>query len=106
MLQIPEFHDQSTFCVVPNYLINNRSDKRAFRKDAVKATEFLQWVIDDFIEALFDETVPAWIVYKTIYTHYLDIWNETIQKLGTLKPKLKNVFVDTEFFAKNYAPKV
>ena len=95
---------QMSFAVTPKFHLNNRNDKRAFRKDAIRATEFLQWIIDDFMDALF--TSPDVILYNTIYTHYLEIWNKTIQHLKTVKPKLKEINIDAEFFAKNYAPKV
>lgn len=105
MLEVPEFKPQSAFAVTPKFRINNRSDVRAFKNDAIRAAEFLQWVIDDFIDCLFDPSVPKEVQYKTIYLYFLDIWNATIAKLRTVKPKLENVNIDAEFFSKNYAPK-
>ena len=103
---VPTFKNQINFCVTPSYFINNRSDKRAFKKDAIRTAEFLQWIIDDFITALFDPTVPKSVMYETIYLHYLDIWNDTIRHLKNVRPKLKFVNINPNFFAENYAPKV
>lgn len=102
---VPNLLDaQRSFAVTPKFHLNNRQDKRAFRKDAIRASEFLQWVIDDFIYELF--IAPDQESYRKIYTRYLAIWNKTIQHLKTVKPKLKDVNIDAGFFARNYAPKV
>ena len=47
--------------------LNNRSDIRAFKKEATRAAEFLQHIIDDFVDDLFNS--PQNIQYKTIYLY-------------------------------------
>jgi hypothetical protein len=102
-LRHSEIH-QISFPITPRFLINNRADKRKFRKDAIRCGEFLQWIIDEFIETLFDESLPEEIEYKTVYLHYLDIWNKSIDRISELRPQVRNVVIDPDFFARHYSP--
>lgn len=102
---LPNLEHQNQFAIESKIFLNNRSDKRAFIKDAIRAGEILQAVIDNFIDALFDPELPKVIQYRTVYLHYLDSWNEAVETLKHVKPRLKCVVIDAEFFAKNYSPK-
>lgn len=90
------------YAIEPKYLLNNRSDKHKFRNEATRCAEYLQHIIDSFVDELFSEKHKY--PYKTIYLHFLDLWNNTCKLLKKVKPKLKNVLIDAEFFAREYAP--
>jgi len=84
------------------FKLNNRSDKRMYTNEAIRAAEFLQHIVDDFVEAVFDS--PSTIEYKTIYQYYLELWSNTIRHLKKVKPKFKVIHIDPEFFSDNYSP--
>ena len=90
--------------IKPKYILNNRTDKHAFANDATRCAEYLQHIIDSFVDELFAEDHKY--TYKTIYLHFLDLWKKTCDQLKTVKPKLKNVIIDASFFATEYAPQI
>ena len=82
------------------HLLNNRQSKHIFKNEATRTAEKLQWIIEDFVEQIFDS--PEKFKYLVIYQHYHDIWNQTCNQLN--KEKFKMIQIDAEFFAREYSP--
>lgn len=86
------------------YPLINRSAKHKFRNEAIRCAEYLQHIIDDFIDLIFE--APNRFNYDVIYKEFLDRWKASCRHLKTVKPKLKMINIDEEFFAKEFAPSI
>lgn len=84
--------------------LQNRSQKHKYRNEATRAAEYLQHVVDDFIDALFD--APDQFKYDVIYQEFHDQWNDTCNHLKSVKPRFRTIIIDDKFFAKQYSPEV
>ena len=90
--------------IISKYSLRNRSEKHKFRNEATRAAEYLQHVVDDFIDAIFE--APIQFKYEVIYQEFHDQWIKTCKHLKTVKPSFKVIEIDEAFFSKNYSSKL
>jgi len=86
------------------FFLNNRSDKHKYRNEATRAAEFLQHIVDDFVDAIFE--APEKFKYQVIYLEFLDRWLDTCNHLKKVKPSFKVITIDSQFFADQFSPEV
>ena len=95
------FGKQSFFpALKPSIHVDNRKGMNKYLKSAKIAQPMLQRVIDLFVKAVFE--VEPEVSYKVIYDEFHNQWMEVCSRIQAMK--LKNIIVDTHFFANQYFP--
>lgn len=88
--------------ITPKFRLNNRSDKHKFRNEAIRSAEVLQHIVDDFVDLIFN--APDRFNYTVIYQQFHDRWVSACKHLKIVKPKLKVINIDQNFFAEEFSP--
>lgn len=81
-------------------LPTNRSEKREATREVERILSKLQPIVDGFEKDLFDDSISC-IDYNTLYEHYLDLFNKT---LNTISPnKLRYVAINPYYFKEMFS---
>lgn len=89
--------------IVPLIQINNRADKRAYKREALSIVEDLERVNASFYFTLFDDSDPR--SYQDIYTYYLDLWQQEVKRIVNTH-RFKFIGIDIRWFSNQYKPEI
>lgn len=87
--------------IFPANQLVNRSQKRRFTKEAMKAAEALEEVNTAFIYSLFNADPK--VTYGGIYQNFLKKWVDTVDRL-IATGEYKSILIDRNFFENEYKP--
>lgn len=83
--------------------IHNRSEKRAFKREALSIVEDLERVNASFYYSVFDEQDTR--SYQEIYTHYLQEWKTEVMRIVNTH-SFKYIGIDIRWFSNQYKPEI
>ena len=89
--------------IFPITQLTNRSQKRAFTREAMKAAEALEEVNTAFTYSLFNADPK--VTYGGLYHNFLQKWLDTVDKLISTG-EYKNILIDRNFFENEYKPQL
>ena len=87
--------------ILPTKDLMNRSEKRKFKKDAMKCVGVLERINTAFVWEVFN--APKRLTYNEIYEAYNVKWCEAIKDLIETR-KIKHCLIDILWFSENYKP--
>lgn len=81
----------------------NRSQRRRFEQQAIKAAEALEEVNTAFIYSVFN--ADSKVTYGGLYQNFLAKWETTVDRL-VATGEYRNVLIDRAFFENSYKPQL
>lgn len=87
--------------ILPTKELTNRSDKRKFKKDAMKCAAILERINTMFIWEIFHANKE--LTYDEIFIAYNVKWHEAIRELIERR-KIEHCLLDILWFEENYKP--
>ena len=89
--------------IFPVFDLVNRSQRRRFEQEAIKAAEALEEVNTAFLFSLFNADPK--VTYGGLYQNFLAKWENTVDRL-VATGEYRNVMIDRAFFENAYKPQL
>jgi len=89
--------------IFPLQPIINRHQRKMFEKEAAKIYQWMEEVNSSFVNQLFNDYVS--LDYSFLYQKHLELWVKRYEWImANEKPNF--VFIDQNWFEKNYKPEI